>query len=164
MEENNKEDKPKYKYDPFTGEYLGGGEEEKAEGAKPDEQSENYFDFEHSSANNGKEDGNNFASVENHYGRSDEQPKQNDVLGIISMVCGILSLLGTCCCGSSVIFGVAAIVLSVLQRRKGNNGFAVAGLVMGIIGIVLGIVMIVVYAFTGAVYDLSYYYPDVTFE
>ena len=75
-------------------------------------------------------------------------PKQGtDVLGIVSLVTGILSLLSCCCTWLSIVFGIAAVVCAVLSRNQSANrkfsGMAVAGLVCGIIGLALGILGIV---------------------
>lgn len=74
---------------------------------------------------------------------------QNKTLAIISLVCGILSLI---CC-SWFIPGIAAIVLGFIARSKANNdpqnyaggGMALAGIITGGISIVLGIIVIVLY-------------------
>ncbi len=76
-------------------------------------------------------------------------PKQGtDVLGIVSLVTGILSLLSCCCTGLSIVFGIAAVVCAVLSRNQSANrkfsGMAVAGLVCGIIGLSLGVIGILV--------------------
>ena len=76
-------------------------------------------------------------------------PKQGtDVLGIVSLVTGILSLLGCCCTWLGIVFGIAAVVCAVLSRSQSANrkfsGMAVAGLVCGIIGLSLGVIGILV--------------------
>ena len=76
-------------------------------------------------------------------------PKQGtDVLGIVSLVTGILSLLGCCCTWLGIVFGIAAVVCAVLSRNQSANrkfsGMAVAGLVCGIIGLSLGVIGILV--------------------
>ena len=64
---------------------------------------------------------------------------------LASMISGILSVI--CCCTgyAGIVFGVLAIVFSVISRKNLGyfDGMAVAGLVLGIIGFVLGIAVIV---------------------
>jgi len=69
-------------------------------------------------------------------------PAPSQGRGIASLVLGILSLaipyLGIVC-------GIVAIVLARAQRRKGPNGLATAGLVLGIIGTCLyGLIILLV--------------------
>jgi hypothetical protein len=81
--------------------------------------------------------------------------KKTDVFGIISLIAGIASLTGSCCCvrGLSVmtvLLGIAAIVMAILSKSKSDNkkmsGMAVGGMIMGIAGIVLGIIMLAISA------------------
>lgn len=64
------------------------------------------------------------------------------IFSIISMACGIASI-PLCCCGP--VFGIAAIVFSILSRKKTpagvKNTMATVGLITGIIGTVLGAIM-----------------------
>lgn len=62
---------------------------------------------------------------------------------VISMLCGITGTLFLCCCvafPASILCGVAAISLSLLSR-KGQPfcGYAIAGLVLGIMSLLLGL-------------------------
>lgn len=67
-----------------------------------------------------------------------QQSNQNSgTLAIVSLVCGILSILCCCCCGFGFILGVAAIVCGVLGMKGEKSGLAIGGLVCGIIGIFL---------------------------
>lgn len=74
---------------------------------------------------------------------------ENKTLAIISLVCGILSLI---CC-SWFIPGIAAIVLGVMARSKaksnpgeyGGEGLALGGIITGGISLVLGVIIIVLY-------------------
>jgi len=54
-------------------------------------------------------------------------------MSIASMVLGIVGLII-----SSLICGILAIIFSVLGKKKGGEGFATAGLVLGIIDTVYG--------------------------
>lgn len=65
---------------------------------------------------------------------------------ILSLIFGIFSLVICCCSGwIAVIFGLSAIVLSLISRRHLGyfDGMSVAGLVLGISGTVFGLVTIV---------------------
>ena len=73
------------------------------------------------------------------------------VLVVVSMVCGILSVLGCCCAGAFILFAVAGLVTSIIAIKKGKTGFAVAGLVTSIIGSVFNLIVIVIMAAGGGV-------------
>lgn len=76
-------------------------------------------------------------------GENKPQPKQTNNMAVISMVCGIIGVLALCCCIAfplSIILGVAAICLSCFSRKgKPFSGYAIAGLVLGIISLLLGV-------------------------
>lgn len=69
---------------------------------------------------------------------------QGKGLGIASMVCGIVSLIG--CCGLwyvSIPLAIAAIVLGIVQIVKNESrGMAIAGIVCGAAGLILSIIVI----------------------
>ena len=89
----------------------------------------------------------------------------NRGFAIASMVLGIVAIV--CCCFYYVglVAAVLAIVFSVISRvRMGYfDGFAVAGLIMGIIGLVFGVaILIVEVIFTEALNEyLATYYPEI---
>lgn len=74
---------------------------------------------------------------------------ENKTLAIISLVCGILSLI---CC-SWFIPGIAAIVIGFIARSKANSdpanyggaGLAMGGIITGAISVVLGVIVIILY-------------------
>lgn len=70
---------------------------------------------------------------------------QGTGLGIASMVCGIVSLIG--CCGLwyvSAPCAIVAIILGVMQIVKNESkGMAIAGIVCGAIGLILTVLVIV---------------------
>lgn len=86
-------------------------------------------------------------------------------MGIISLVCGILSIIA--CCGGP-LFGIAAIILAVLAKKKAEPGvkntMATVGLILGIVGIALGILSGIIGAVTGLISgfmstaEYGYYY------
>ncbi len=67
------------------------------------------------------------------------------VFGIISLVCGILSLL--CCCTGwiGLVLSIAAIVLGILSINKQEDarGMAIAGIVCGGVGVILALIMVI---------------------
>ncbi len=93
---------------------------------------------------------------------------RNRGFAIASMVLGIISIV--CCC--SYYVGLTAAVLSIVfavvsRVRMGYfDGFAVAGLITGIIGVVFGVALIVVdIMFVEAIEEyLRTYYPDIYAE
>lgn len=87
-------------------------------------------------------------------------PAPTSGLAIASLVCGILSVLGSWCYGGGFVVGVPAVVCGhmALSRIKmsndqlGGRGLAIAGLVTGYIGILvsLAFVIFMVVVFAGA--------------
>lgn len=68
--------------------------------------------------------------------------KETNVLAIVSLVLGILSILLGCCTGwVGALFGVGGIICAVFANKQGKTGLAKAGLICSIIGIVLGILI-----------------------
>ena len=80
-----------------------------------------------------------------------EETAPNNTFGIISMICGIASIIISCCCTWIAIpLAIAAVVLAFVDKSKNGkmSGFSIAGLICGGIGIVslilnfvIGIVM-----------------------
>ena len=86
-----------------------------------------------------------YAGTANSYATTDDGENVAKILGIVSLVTGILSLL--CCCIPilSLLLAVAAVVTGIISIKKGNSvkGLAIAGIVCGSIGVVIGIVLAV---------------------
>jgi hypothetical protein len=84
-------------------------------------------------------------------------PQQNNTLGLISMIAGIVSIPGACCAILGILAGAAALVLGILGMRKAsagqasNRGQALAGVICGSIGLVFSIVS----AIAGAAVNLG---------
>ena len=70
--------------------------------------------------------------------------EKNKLWGILSLVCGIVSIL-VACCGASIPFGVAAIVFNVIDKKKNEASSTLSkiGMICGIIGLVIGGVVLV---------------------
>lgn len=82
-----------------------------------------------------------------------EAPKQNNTLGIISLVCGILSVVFACCCAILAYpTAIAAIVCAVVEKNKTGvmSTFAKIGLGIGIAGFVFGLISSIIGAVIGA--------------
>ena len=78
------------------------------------------------------------------YSTSVEPEKESKVFGIISLVCGILGLLCSCCGWFGILLTVAAVVLGIISLKKENaKGMAIAGIVCGGIGLLIAIIVIV---------------------
>lgn len=75
-----------------------------------------------------------------------ETPKKADTLAIVALVCGILSIVLSCCTAYiGIIPGIVGIVCSILSKKNnGKTGVATAGMICSIIGIVIGIVWTIV--------------------
>lgn len=67
------------------------------------------------------------------------------VFAIISFICGLVSIVFGCF-GGGFLFGIAAIVLGVISRKRNEDkkGLAVTGIITGIVGTLFSIVMIIV--------------------
>jgi hypothetical protein len=80
------------------------------------------------------------------YGAPTGGPTQQNTLGLIGMVVGIISIPLACCAVLGLIAGIAGLVLGILGMRKvragaaSNRGMALAGVICGSIGIALSIV------------------------
>ena len=69
---------------------------------------------------------------------------QNNTLGIISLVVGIVGvLLFVCCSYISVVLGIVALICGILGYQQ-KQQYALAGIILGAISIVLGIIFIIV--------------------
>ncbi|MBV9217516.1 MAG: DUF4190 domain-containing protein [Acidobacteria bacterium] len=84
---------------------------------------------------------------------------QSQGLAIGSMICGILS----CLCCFSVITGPIAVVLGYLARKKiaedpasyGGGGFALVGMITGILGFIIGVTLIILQIFFGVLSNIK---------
>ena len=78
------------------------------------------------------------------------QSGQNQTLPIVSLVCGVLGLVTSCCYGG-IPFGIAALITGFLGIQNinkdsltfGGKGLAVAGMILGGVSFVLTIVLLV---------------------
>jgi hypothetical protein len=72
-------------------------------------------------------------------------PQQNNTLGLVGMILGIISIPAACCAIFGFFLGAAGLVLGILGMKKastgeaGNRGQALTGVICGAIGIVLSI-------------------------
>lgn len=80
------------------------------------------------------------------------------VFSIISLVCGIISMLS---CYMGILFGIAAIVFSCVAKSKfkGKNTMGKLGMIFGIVGICLGIISIGIVCCTACVSGGNGSYP-----
>ena len=71
--------------------------------------------------------------------------KKTDVMAIISLVCGILAIILSCCTAYiGLIPGIVGIILAILSKKNnGKSGMATAGLICSIIGIVIAVIITV---------------------
>lgn len=76
------------------------------------------------------------------YGAPVQQNSTTNGLAVAALVVGILSLPFAFACGSGVLFGIVAIVLGFLGRKKANEemagngaGMALAGIITGVLGL-----------------------------
>ncbi|TGY96669.1 DUF4190 domain-containing protein [Petralouisia muris] len=71
-------------------------------------------------------------------------------MSVAAMIMGILGLVMSCCVYPAIVFGSLAIIFALLSRggEMHTNGYAKAGLILGIIGIVCGILFLMYSFFT----------------
>ncbi len=109
--------------------------------------------------------GNN-SSGENEYSYNQvNMPPKPKTLGwsVASMVVGILSVV--CCCFgyTGIIFGLGAIILSIVARKSLGyfEGMSIAGLVLGIFGLVFGVSIVWNMIFNSEFIDyMNQYYEE----
>jgi hypothetical protein len=89
-------------------------------------------------------------------------PAQNNTLGLIGMILGIISIPLACCAYLGIPVGIAGGVLGFLGLRKANEGQAsnrsqaMTGLICGAVGVVLGIVILIL-SFSLSSFDFQHY-------
>lgn len=66
-------------------------------------------------------------------------------MAITSMILGIAGLVLGCCVYPAFVFGSLAIIFSTISRggESKRSGFAIAGMILGIISIVFGIIVFI---------------------
>ena len=89
-----------------------------------------------------------YAGSANSYATTDNSDEVGKILGIVSLVTGILSLLCCCIWGLSIVCAIAAIVTGIISLKKSSvaKGLAIAGIACGGVGLVIAICML---AFAG---------------
>ena len=80
-----------------------------------------------------------------YYGTPDPNEGGSKALAIASLVCGIVSLLCSCCGWLGIIVSVAAVVLGIISinKHEDGKGMAIAGIVCGGVGLIIGIVVVI---------------------
>ena len=73
-----------------------------------------------------------------------EQPKQTNVLAIVGMILGIISILAGCCGWYSLVLGIPGLICSILSRKQEKSGMSVVGIVCSVIGMIIGILMTII--------------------
>jgi hypothetical protein len=74
---------------------------------------------------------------------------QNNALGIVALVLGILSIPLACCGFFGLLLPVGAIVCGILGMKKAdqglatNKGMALAGLICGGVGAIIAVIIII---------------------
>lgn len=87
-----------------------------------------------------------------------DQVPDNDTkaLAIISLICGICSIVMMCCSFYGLIAGAAAIILAMVYKSKSPfkkfNGLSLAGLICGIIGSVCSCIFIFIYFLSNLIF------------
>ncbi|MGH3383431.1 MAG: DUF4190 domain-containing protein [Nocardioidaceae bacterium] len=84
-------------------------------------------------------------------------PPRNDTKAIVSLVLGIVAVPALCLCGSSLLFGIAAIITGQMSKKSiDSSGGALTGRGMAVAGFVLGIVMTVITVLVVAFYAVLF--------
>lgn len=91
-------------------------------------------------------DANSYAETTTSY-EIDENPdeKTAKILGIISLVTGILSILCCCFTGVAFVFGAAAVVCGIISIKKSNTykGISAAGIACGAFGLLVFVIAVI---------------------
>ena len=78
------------------------------------------------------------------YAAQGNMTKPTSASAVLSLIFGIISVVFCFTIVFSIGFGIAAIILSVTDRKKnGSSGLTIAGLVLGIIGISLALLIVI---------------------
>jgi len=76
-----------------------------------------------------------------------QQPQGSSTLAIISLVCGIVGLITTCCCGVlGLPVPIAAIVcggICLSQPNAQGKGMAIAGVALGVLCLIAGVALLI---------------------
>lgn len=90
------------------------------------------------------------------------EPKKTDSFAIVSLVCGICSLVFGCCLyvvtWIPAIVGLVFGILSIKRNQNGNKGMAIAGVILSALALLLAIVFIifaVVFATSGVMSEFQ---------
>lgn len=93
----------------------------------------------------------NFTQAES-MGSVPDNDQPGRVYAIISLICGIVSVVCCCACWLPIVCGVAAVVFGIISLNKQPHGntMAVVGIVCGSVGALIGLVMVVIGGILGA--------------
>ncbi|MCH5343892.1 MAG: hypothetical protein J1E64_07625 [Acetatifactor sp.] len=73
-----------------------------------------------------------------------QNSNQTNVLAIVSLVAGIVSIIGACCfTWLGIIAGIAGIICAVFANKQGKTGLAKAGMICSIVGLALCVILII---------------------
>jgi len=73
-----------------------------------------------------------------------ESSPQNNTLGVISLVCGILGIIFSICCNFlGLILALPALICGIIGYQK-QQQYALAGIILGAIALVLSIVFMII--------------------
>ena len=66
-------------------------------------------------------------------------PKKKSGLAIASLVLGLLSLIGFCCCGINIITAPLAIIFGIvsLAKHRGGTGMAITGIITAVLSLLI---------------------------
>ena len=70
--------------------------------------------------------------------------KQNNTLGVVGLVSGILGLVFAICCSPiGVLLGITALVCGIIANNR-NQKYGLAGIILGAISLALGLILSIV--------------------
>ncbi len=74
-------------------------------------------------------------------------------LATASLILGIISIVTGCCCCGNILFSIAGIICSILQKPLEDGkkpGTATAGLITSIVGVVMAVITLIAYVILAA--------------
>lgn len=88
------------------------------------------------------------------------EQNKTDVLSIIGLVLGILSILMGCCCTwLGLILGIAGVICSIIGNKNSKTGLGTAALICSIVGCVFAVLGVIIGLFSSSLNIMAMLLP-----